>query len=202
MQPLRFYTNSQAARGDRHVYATRSRFLPRHVVDRFEEPSFKPNCGEPGSSARPVPPRDLKASMREHVGVDRRSCAPPVLVSLTSTGSLRGGGTRAASRTSASTRASVVRDIVRAAAAANFVGPSDALIGMTVEVSVDGPISSGETAIGRRTGRPICSSMQGLVASDFAPDHINSRPCRPCRRACRRRPRPSAPACRRSSPRW
>jgi DNA helicase II / ATP-dependent DNA helicase PcrA len=64
MQPLRFYLHGQAARGDRHVYATRSRFLPRHVVDSFEEPSFGPADGEAASSARPVPPRDLKASMR------------------------------------------------------------------------------------------------------------------------------------------
>ena len=49
MVPVRFYTHGQAARGDRHVYATRSRFLPRHVLDRFEEPSFKPRDGEAGS---------------------------------------------------------------------------------------------------------------------------------------------------------
>ena len=64
MVPGRFYTHGQAARGDRHVYATRSRFLPRHVLDRFEQPSFKPKDSEAGSSARPVPPRDLKARMQ------------------------------------------------------------------------------------------------------------------------------------------
>ena len=47
MLPVRFYIHGQAARGDRHVYATRSRFLPRHVLDRFEEPSFKPRTTRP-----------------------------------------------------------------------------------------------------------------------------------------------------------
>ena len=55
--------------------------------------------------------------------------------------------------------------------------------------------------IGRRTGRPTVVDA-GLLASGLAPCHINSRPCRPCRPACRRRPGPSPPACRRSSPRW
>ena len=60
--PLRFYTHGQAARGDRHVYAARTRFLPRHVLDRFEEPSWKPKESE-AASPQPVPPRDLKARM-------------------------------------------------------------------------------------------------------------------------------------------
>ena len=60
--PLRFYTHGQAARGDRHVYATRSRFLPAHVLDRFEQPSWKPRDDAP-ASVRAVPPRDLKARM-------------------------------------------------------------------------------------------------------------------------------------------
>ena len=30
--PLRFYTHGQAARGDKHVYATRTRFLPAHIL--------------------------------------------------------------------------------------------------------------------------------------------------------------------------
>ena len=59
MVPGRFYTHGQAARGDRHIYATRSRFLPPHVVDSFEQPSWKPKDGE-AASAQPMPPRDLK----------------------------------------------------------------------------------------------------------------------------------------------
>ena len=63
MVPGSFYTHGQAARGDRHVYATRSRFLPRHVADRFEEPSWKPRESDAGTSARSVPPRDIKLQM-------------------------------------------------------------------------------------------------------------------------------------------
>jgi len=36
VQPLRFYLHHQAKRGDRHVYAPRSRFLPDAVLERFE----------------------------------------------------------------------------------------------------------------------------------------------------------------------
>jgi DNA helicase-2/ATP-dependent DNA helicase PcrA len=34
--PQRFYTHQQARRGDRHVYAARSRFVPGGILDRFE----------------------------------------------------------------------------------------------------------------------------------------------------------------------
>ena len=34
--PQRFYTHQQARRGDRHVYAARSRFIPGGLLDRFE----------------------------------------------------------------------------------------------------------------------------------------------------------------------
>ena len=36
VQPLRFYVHGQSRRGDRHVYAPRSRFLPDAVVELFE----------------------------------------------------------------------------------------------------------------------------------------------------------------------
>ena len=64
MVPVRFYTHGQSARGDRHVHAIRTRFLPPHTLDRFDQPSWKPNDSEAAAGARPVPPRDLKASMR------------------------------------------------------------------------------------------------------------------------------------------
>jgi DNA helicase-2/ATP-dependent DNA helicase PcrA len=34
--PRRFYTGGQVARGDRHVYASRTRFIPDRILDRFE----------------------------------------------------------------------------------------------------------------------------------------------------------------------
>ena len=61
--PLRFYAHGQAARGDRHVYAARTRFLPGHILERFEQRTWSSTCSA-GSAARPLPPRDLKARMR------------------------------------------------------------------------------------------------------------------------------------------
>jgi DNA helicase-2/ATP-dependent DNA helicase PcrA len=34
--PHRFYVTQQAARGDRHLYASRSRFIPDALADKFE----------------------------------------------------------------------------------------------------------------------------------------------------------------------
>jgi DNA helicase-2/ATP-dependent DNA helicase PcrA len=64
MVPVRFYTHGQSARGDRHVHAIRTRFLPPHTLDRFEQPSWKPKDNGPATAPQPAPPRDLKASMR------------------------------------------------------------------------------------------------------------------------------------------
>jgi DNA helicase II / ATP-dependent DNA helicase PcrA len=62
--PLRFYTLGQHARGDRHVYAARSRFLPDHVLREFDVRSWISRRA-PQSPARTIPPRDLKSRMRE-----------------------------------------------------------------------------------------------------------------------------------------
>lgn len=40
VQPLRFYVHHQPKRGDRHVYAPRSRFLPDAVLDGFERVAY------------------------------------------------------------------------------------------------------------------------------------------------------------------
>jgi DNA helicase II / ATP-dependent DNA helicase PcrA len=61
--PLRFYTHGQAARGDRHLYAARSRFLPDHVLGAFERRVWSA-AGSDQTGAQPIPPRDLKARMR------------------------------------------------------------------------------------------------------------------------------------------
>ena len=37
MTPLRFYIHGQTARGDKHIYAARTRFVPAHILDRFEQ---------------------------------------------------------------------------------------------------------------------------------------------------------------------
>ena len=64
MTPLRFHVHGQAARGDKHVYAARSRFLPPHLLDRFEAVAWAPRLAREGAGARPVAPRDLKLKVR------------------------------------------------------------------------------------------------------------------------------------------
>ncbi|MCO5063492.1 MAG: ATP-dependent helicase [Rhizobiaceae bacterium] len=63
--PQRFFTHGQAARGDRHVYASRSRFLPDHILDRFALiawPEVSPEIA--GQSGDGSPRVDLKVKMR------------------------------------------------------------------------------------------------------------------------------------------
>ena len=63
--PQRFYTHGQAARGDRHVYASRTRFIPDHVLDRFERRAWPTPAGPVGQAAGPSSARiDLKGRMR------------------------------------------------------------------------------------------------------------------------------------------
>lgn len=63
--PQRFYVHGQAARGDRHVYASRSRFIEQTMLDRFEQVAWPPPSASPGGrSARPAVQVDLKARMR------------------------------------------------------------------------------------------------------------------------------------------
>lgn len=61
--PARFYVHNQAARGDRHIYAARSRFLSDAVVARLAERAWPP---PPPEEVRPAPGprRDLAARMR------------------------------------------------------------------------------------------------------------------------------------------
>ncbi len=62
--PLRFYVHGQAARGDKHVYAARSRFLPQHLLDRFEQVAWSPPGAGAAAAGRAAAPRDLKVRMR------------------------------------------------------------------------------------------------------------------------------------------
>ena len=64
--PQRFFAHQQAANGDRHVYASRTRFLPHSILARFEMRSW-PMVGEPANSTRSASrgiPVDIGARMR------------------------------------------------------------------------------------------------------------------------------------------
>ncbi|MEX0409280.1 ATP-dependent helicase [Aquibium sp. LZ166] len=63
--PQRFFVHGQAARGDRHVYAQRTRFIPDHILDRFDRTSWPPpSAAAAGRSPQPGIRVDMKARMR------------------------------------------------------------------------------------------------------------------------------------------
>jgi DNA helicase II / ATP-dependent DNA helicase PcrA len=61
--PQRFFTHGQAAQGDRHVYASRTRFIPERLLSLFERASWPAQAAV--HSARSMGPRiDVGARMR------------------------------------------------------------------------------------------------------------------------------------------
>ncbi|OWY04686.1 ATP-dependent DNA helicase [Thioclava sp. F1Mire-8] len=63
--PLRFYVTQQTRNGDRHVYAMRTRFIPREILHHFESVHWSP-VQHGGAAQRPTPaPIDVAASMRQ-----------------------------------------------------------------------------------------------------------------------------------------
>lgn len=62
--PQRFYTYAQSKTGDRHVYASRSRFIPDGVVDWFEGRGWRERVQEPNRPTRkPSGTTDVAASL-------------------------------------------------------------------------------------------------------------------------------------------
>lgn len=65
--PLRFYVTSQTRNGDRHVYAMRTRFIEKAMLDRFETLHWAPPVGQ--GAPRPAPGQiDVAAKMRQMWG--------------------------------------------------------------------------------------------------------------------------------------
>ena len=62
--PQRFFVHQQGSGGDRHIYASRSRFIPDALSTRFERLSWPVAAGEPAPGPQPVPRVDLAARMR------------------------------------------------------------------------------------------------------------------------------------------
>jgi DNA helicase II / ATP-dependent DNA helicase PcrA len=64
--PQRFFTHAQASRGDRHVYAGRTRFIPESILDHFACPRW-PAAGptRTGWTARQATQVDLRQQMRD-----------------------------------------------------------------------------------------------------------------------------------------
>ena len=49
--PQRFYTHQQAARGDKHLYAARTRFIPSAILKHFEQRTWPAVTGSDERSA-------------------------------------------------------------------------------------------------------------------------------------------------------
>jgi DNA helicase-2/ATP-dependent DNA helicase PcrA len=65
--PMRFFTHGQPQRGDRHVYAARTRFIPSAILDKFTLARWS-SLDRQGSGARGATPEvkvDLRARMRQ-----------------------------------------------------------------------------------------------------------------------------------------
>jgi DNA helicase II / ATP-dependent DNA helicase PcrA len=63
--PQRFYVTGQASTGDRHVYASRTRFIPNRLLDRFENVTWPEAQTEtPAKDATRQAAVDLAARMR------------------------------------------------------------------------------------------------------------------------------------------
>ena len=62
--PQRFYVHQQSGGGDRHVYASRTRFIPDSIAARFERVSWPVVANEAGQGVPTAPAVDLAARMR------------------------------------------------------------------------------------------------------------------------------------------
>ena len=62
--PQRFYLHGQPKNGDRHVFASRTRFIPAPLLERFDRQSWPLAASEPAPRASEGPKADLAARMR------------------------------------------------------------------------------------------------------------------------------------------
>jgi ATP-dependent DNA helicase UvrD/PcrA len=66
--PQRFYVHAQARYGDRHVYASRTRFIPERIAERFEPrvwpEAADPHGRDPHEAREPEPIVDIASRVR------------------------------------------------------------------------------------------------------------------------------------------
>ncbi|PAP94045.1 ATP-dependent helicase [Mesorhizobium wenxiniae] len=65
VMPQRFFVHGQAARGDRHVYASRTRFIPASILGAFEQTSWASVLAKDDPRRQPQVRVDLGARMRD-----------------------------------------------------------------------------------------------------------------------------------------
>jgi DNA helicase II / ATP-dependent DNA helicase PcrA len=66
--PQRFYVHGQRTGGDRHLYASRTRFIPAALLQNFESLAWPPPPAARPSSKRPQVPIDLRERVRRTWG--------------------------------------------------------------------------------------------------------------------------------------
>ncbi|MTH62410.1 hypothetical protein [Paracoccus litorisediminis] len=65
--PLRFYVTQQHKRGDRHLFAARTRFITTYMLQHFDASRWAPSTG--AKAAAPAPGRvDIRSRMRDMWG--------------------------------------------------------------------------------------------------------------------------------------
>ena len=64
MVPQRFFTHGQNARGDRHVYASRTRFIPETLLPMFDRTAWPLATAAQASPANRTPQMDIRSRMR------------------------------------------------------------------------------------------------------------------------------------------
>jgi DNA helicase II / ATP-dependent DNA helicase PcrA len=62
--PQRFYVQTQRVNGDRHMYASRSRFIPSEILHYFERRAWPPPAAAPQRPQETPAPVDIGARMR------------------------------------------------------------------------------------------------------------------------------------------
>jgi DNA helicase-2/ATP-dependent DNA helicase PcrA len=65
MVPHRFFAHGQSAQGDRHLYASRTRFIPESLLPLFERLSWPGSAATTGTVSVQGPRVDIAARMRE-----------------------------------------------------------------------------------------------------------------------------------------
>ena len=71
VMPQRFYVHGQAARGDRHVYAARTRFIEERMLAAFEQVAWPAAVSFAGRRGRAAAARRPQGPHARHVALSR-----------------------------------------------------------------------------------------------------------------------------------
>ena len=78
MVPQRFFTHGQSAQGDRHVYASRTRFIPDRLLDLFERTTWPlAAAGAAAARGQQRPAHRRRRAHARHVALILRPRASP-----------------------------------------------------------------------------------------------------------------------------